>query len=90
MSSKYRKPDQIIQPWQFWHEASKATCLWLRWLPKLIPTKIVGRGEFTTFKSWKRMAKRYADSSSTNNPKNALLRSKTFQGIADAMAQQRG
>ena len=42
MSSEYRKPDQIIQPWQFGHGETKATCLWLKGLPKLMPTKIVG------------------------------------------------
>lgn len=42
MSSKYRKPDQIIQPWMFGHGETKATCLWLKGLPKLIPTNIVG------------------------------------------------
>ena len=44
MSSEYRKPDQIIQPWQFGHGETKATCLWLKGLPKLMPTKIVGGG----------------------------------------------
>lgn len=44
MSSEYRKPDQIIQPWQFGHGETKATCLWLKGLPKLMPTKIVWGG----------------------------------------------
>lgn len=44
MSSEYRKPDQIIQPWQFGHGETKATCLWLKGLPKLVPTEIVGGG----------------------------------------------
>lgn len=44
MSSEYRKPDQIIQPWQFGHGETKATCLWLKGIPKLIPTEIVGGG----------------------------------------------
>lgn len=46
MSTRWRKPDQIIEPWQFGDEASKKTCLWLKNLPQLIPTKIVGKGEF--------------------------------------------
>jgi hypothetical protein len=90
ISSKIRKPDQIIQPWQFGHEAQKTTCLWTKNLPNLIPTKIVGKGEFVTFKSGKRMPKWYAELPSTGKPLNAKARSKTFQGIADAMAQQWG
>lgn len=46
MSKVWRKPDQIIQPWQFGDEAQKATCIWVKGLPKLDPTNIVGRGEF--------------------------------------------
>ena len=46
MSSKYRKPDQIIQPWWFGDKAQKSTCLWLKNLPKLTPTDIVDKGEF--------------------------------------------
>lgn len=45
ISSKIRKPDQIIQPWQFGHTATKTTCLWLKNLPKLVPTNIVGKGK---------------------------------------------
>ena len=77
MSTKYRKPDQIIQPWQFGHGETKATCLWLKNLPKLIPTNIVEGREQRLHKlppshdRWK-------------------LRSKTFQGIANAMAEQWG
>ena len=48
MSSEYRKPDQIIQPWQFGHGETKATCLWLKGLQKLMPTKIVGGGTRAT------------------------------------------
>lgn len=54
MSSKYRKPDQIIQPWEYGHECTKATCLWLKNLPKLIPTNIVNKGEFVTYSNGKR------------------------------------
>lgn len=75
MSSKYRKPDQIIQPWQFGHGETKATCLWLKGLPKLEPTKIV---EGREGKVW-RMGP---------SPERAKLRSKTYAGIAKAMAKQ--
>lgn len=75
MSSRYRKPDQIIQPWQFGHGETKATCLWLRGLPKLIPTDVVdGREQ----KVWKMPP----------GPNRAKLRSKTYPGIAKAMAEQ--
>jgi site-specific DNA-cytosine methylase len=75
MSTVYRKPDQIIQPWQFGHGETKATCLWLKGLPHLEPTNIVGGREQ---KVW-RMAP---------GPERAKLRSKTFPGIAKAMAEQ--
>lgn len=88
MSSLWRKPDQIIQPWQFGDEAQKTTCLWLKGLPPLKHTKIVDRGEMVTFASGKRMAKWYADARSSADRSN--IRSKTFQGIADAMAMQWG
>lgn len=75
MSTKYRKPDQIIQPWQFGHGETKSTCLWLNGLPKLKPTNIVpGREQ----RIW-RMAP---------GPERAKERSKTFPGIARAMAEQ--
>lgn len=89
MSTFYRKPDQIIQPWQFGHEATKSTCLWLKRLPLLKHTNIVSKGEFVTFKSGKRMTKWYADAA--KDPKTReKIRNKTFQGIADAMAEQWG
>ena len=75
MSSMWRKPDQIIQPWQFGHGETKATCLWLRGLPLLTPTNIVEGRENRIHRMppsrdrWK-------------------MRSTTFQGIADAMASQ--
>lgn len=75
MSSIYRKPDQIIQPWQFGHGETKATCLWLKNLPHLIPTNIVdGREQ----RIWKMPPSK----------DRAKLRSKTFDGIAQAMADQ--
>lgn len=77
MSSLYRKPDQIIQPWQFGHGETKATCLWLNGLQRLMPTEIVqGREQ----RIWK-MAP---------GPDRAKNRSKTFPGIAKAMAEQWG
>jgi hypothetical protein len=90
MSTTFRKPDQIIQPWQYGHEASKSTCLWLKGLPKLVPTNIVDKGEFVTYKSGKRMTKWYADAASLSPKERAKVRNTTFQGIADAMAEQWG
>ena len=88
MSSIYRKPDQIIQPWEYGHKTTKGTCLWFKNLPLLKPTNIVDKGEFVTFPSGKRMSKWYADSAK-NPPKiREKIRNKTFQGIADAMADQ--
>ena len=77
ISSKLRKPNQIIQPWQFGHGEMKTTCLWLKNLPELKPTNIVeGREQ----KIWK-MAP---------GPDRAKLRSKTYPGIAKAMSEQWG
>lgn len=88
MSSILRKPDQIIQPWQFGHSMSKSTCLWLKGLPLLRPTNIVDKGEFVTYKSGKRMTKWYADAAKFDPKTRAKIRNKTFQGIADAFAEQ--
>jgi len=94
ISSKIRKPDQIIQPYQFGHKASKSTCLWLKNLPKLIPTMIVEKGEF---REWigkngklKRQPTWYYEAfiQTKTDQERRTLRSKTFQGIADAMANQ--
>lgn len=75
MSTQWRKPDQIIQPWQFGHGETKATCLWLKGLPPLAPTEIVeGREQ----RVWKM----------SPGPDRAKERSKTFRGIAKAMAEQ--
>lgn len=77
ISSKIRKPDQIIQPWQFGHGETKATCLWLKNLPKLVPTKIVdGRTPRVHFAS--------------PGPDRWKERSRTLTGIAQAMAEQWG
>lgn len=83
LSTRFRKPDQIIQPWMFGEDASKNTCLWLKGLPLLTPTQIIKKH-------------RYANQ--TPSGRNNLgpsadrwkLRSKTYQGIADAMATQWG
>lgn len=75
MSSHYRKPDQIIQPWMFGHGETKATCLWLKNLPKLKPTEIVKGREQRILKM-------------APGPERAKLRSKTYIGIAKAIAEQ--
>ena len=77
ISSKIRKPDQIIQPWQFGHGETKATCLWLKGLPKLVPTNIVEGREQRIHKM-------------PPSPTRWKERSRTYQGIADAMAKQWG
>ena len=83
MSSMWRKPDQIIQPWMFGEDASKATCLWLKGLPILHPTEIIRKD-------------RYANQTASGqnklgpSPERAKLRSKTYAGIAKAMAAQWG
>ena len=82
ISTKIRKPDQIIQPWMFGDEATKTTCLWLKNLSPLTPTDIVGKGEFYISPSGKKLPRWYSDN---KNPKS---RSKTFKGIANAIANQ--
>lgn len=94
MSSIYKKPSQIIQPYQFGHNARKSTCLWLKGLPLLKPTKIVDPGVI--------VGKGYSVGANLdcariddkilawNDPLTAKIRSKTFQGIADAMGDQWG
>lgn len=77
MSSRYRKPDQIIQPWQFGHGETKATCLWLKGLPKLVPTDIVEGREARVHRM-------------PPGPDRWKERSRTFTGIAQAMAEQWG
>jgi hypothetical protein len=77
MSSRYRKPDQIIQPWQFGHGETKATCLWLKGLPLLSPTQVVGGREARVHKM-------------PPSPNRWRERSRTFEGIAAAMAEQWG
>ena len=94
MSTKYRKPDQIIQPYQFGDKAQKSTCLWLKNLPKLESTDVVDKGEFFEFISKKGVKKRmpmwyYKALQDAKTPQQrSTLRSKTFDGIARAMATQ--
>lgn len=92
ISSRYRKPNQIIQPWMFGDEASKTTCLWLKNLDLLESTNIVGKGERTYYKSGKSHATWYADAlkNAKTSAERSTLRSKTFEGIANAMAEQWG
>lgn len=75
ISSAIRKPDQIIQPWQFGHGETKATCLWLKGLPLLTPTQVVEGREARIHRM-------------SPGPNRAKERSRTYQGIADAMAEQ--
>jgi hypothetical protein len=77
MSTLWRKPDQTIQPWEFGHGETKATCLWLKSLPPLQPTNIVPGREARVWKM-------------TPSADRGKLRSRTFQGVADAMAGQWG
>lgn len=96
ISSHIRKPDQIIQPYEFGHEETKKTCLWLKNLPRLIPTKIMGvepqRKLILTIENARR------DNNLTPSGQNKLgpskdrayLRARTYSGIARAMAEQWG
>jgi hypothetical protein len=111
MSSRYRKPDQIIQPWQYGHHESKATCLWLSGLPLLRDTKVVGpdyackcgcrfsyelgRYGCPNCHADRGQAKAvYSNQTPSGqnklgpSPDRAMIRSKTYDGIADAMAAQ--
>jgi len=90
ISSQIRKPNQIVQPYMFGDEATKTTCLWTKNLPLLDPTNIVGKGEKTVFKSGKSHPKWYADAlSKAKTPEERrTLRSKTFPGMAKAIATQ--
>lgn len=92
MSSRFRKPDQIVQPYMFGNSARKTTCLWLKGLPLLEPTKLVDEGESIVFRSGKKMPKWYCDAltNAKTDAERRKLRSKTFDGIAQAMAQQWG
>ena len=84
ISSAIRPPDQIIQPYEYGDSFQKSTCLWLKNLPKLRPTKIVDKGEFYISPSGKKLPKWYSD---TKNPKK---RSLSFNGITEAFGDQWG
>ena len=88
ISTKIRKPDQIIQPYEFGEPFSKKSCFWLKGLPLLKGTKLVDKGERVTFASGKSMPKWYSDAFRLPPKERSIARSKTFQGIADAMAEQ--
>lgn len=95
MSSAWRKPDQIVQPYQFGHHARKTTCLWLKGLAPLIPTEIVDPGEirkggFSVGASLDMARDENGKIISWNDPRTAKIRSRTFEGIARAMAEQWG
>lgn len=93
MSSVFRKPDQIIQPYMFGDHARKSTCIWLKGLPKLKPTSIVDPGEIMRGGFSVGASAAYARDENGkiiawNDPRTAKIRSKTFPGIAKAMAEQ--
>lgn len=95
MNTAYRKADQIIQPYEYGHQARKSTCLWLKNLPLLKPTEVVDMGQIEKHGL---SAGAFADTARDengriirwNDPRTAKLRSKTFPGIAQAMAEQWG
>lgn len=97
MSTRYRKPDQKIQPWQYGHPHTKTTCLWLKSLPLLVPTDVLEKpkggwenqsftknGKYGSFVNYDENGKILA----WNDPRTAKIRSKTYPGIAKAMAEQ--
>ena len=77
MSTRYQKPNQTIQPWMFGHGETKATCLWIKGLPNLVPTDVVEGREQAIWKM-------------SPSADRAKLRSKTYKGVADAMVEQWG
>ena len=83
MSTEWRKPDQIVQPYMFGDEAQKTTCLWLKGFPNLEPTDVVGKGEFYVSPKGKRLPAWYSNI-------KGHKRSATFPGIAKAMGSQWG
>lgn len=90
LSSLWRKPDQIIQPYWFGHPVKKSTCLWLKGLNPLMPTKEVDPEDDVVFPSGKRMNRWYYETSLLPHKERAHVRSRTFEGIAEAMAEQWG
>lgn len=95
ISSRIRKPDQIIQPYEYGHDASKRTCLWLKDLPKLTPTKMVEPRVVITpsgkpAKRWGNQCDNYGQDKLPPSEDRWKLRSATYVGIAEAMAAQWG
>lgn len=102
LAEKYNlpiKPTQIIQPYEYGHAAKKTTCLWLKGLPNLVPTNIVDHGDFYISPDGRKYsvgasADMARDENgkilSWNDPRTAIIRSKTYTGIAKAMAEQWG
>ena len=88
MSTRWRKADQIIQPWMFGDAAEKKTCLWLKGLSPLIPTNVVTPPPRKEFKSGNTMPEWYSSLWSLPKEERSRLRSKTFHGIAEAIADQ--
>lgn len=88
MSSEWRKPNQIINPFQFGDPFEKKTCLWIKGLPNLEPTNIVEPAPRTVFESGKSMPTWYAEAWKLPKEERSTVRSKTFPGIAKAMATQ--
>lgn len=90
MSSRWRKPNQIIEPYYFGEPYQKRTCLWLKGLPNLVPSNIVEPEPRTVFKSGSSLPGWYADTAHLPKGEREKARSKTFLGIAKAMADQWG
>ena len=90
MSTRWRKPDQIIQPYWFGDPFEKRTCLWLKGLPKLVATNMVKPEERIQYASGRSMPAWYAACFSMNKEERSKARSKTFPGFAQAMAEQWG
>lgn len=90
MNTHWRKPDQIIQPWMFGDPFEKRTCIWLKGLPQLTATNIVEPPARKEFESGKTMPAWYADAWKLSKEERSKLRSKTFPGFANAMAEQWG
>lgn len=88
MSTTWRKPNQVINPYEFGDPFEKKTCLWLKGLPELKPTNIVEKPPRKHFDSGKSMPSWYAEAWHLPKEERAKLRSKTFPGIAKAMAEQ--
>jgi len=90
MSTKWRKPDQIIQPYMFGEPFKKTTCLWLKGLPKLEPTNIVEVSDYKEYKCKNGKTARFSNWINKGGKNRTKIRNKTFQGIADAIAEQWG